>query len=113
MSERIRKIIDDGRAVTDSVYEAAIAQAGIYREEILKILTPETIILTPATDGSAPPYSEESGQQKLQGLWTLTGLPSLAVPCGKVDGLPGGVQLVAQPAREYLVLQAGRFFENP
>jgi Asp-tRNA(Asn)/Glu-tRNA(Gln) amidotransferase A subunit family amidase len=112
VSDRFRKIIDDGRAISDSTYEAAIAEAGRYREEILKRLSPDTIIFTAATDGSAPLYSEETGQQKLQGLWTLVGVPSLAVPCGKVDGLPVGVQLIAQDSREHLVLEAGRLFES-
>ena len=112
VSDRFRKIIDDGRAISDSTYDAAIADAGRYREEILKQLTPDTIIFTGATDGSAPLYSEETGQQKLQGLWTLAGVPSLAVPCGKVDGLPVGVQLIAPDSHEHVVLEAGRLFET-
>ncbi|HEV2976039.1 MAG TPA: amidase [Casimicrobiaceae bacterium] len=112
MSDRFRKIIDDGRAISDRAYEDAIAEAQFYREQLLQLLTPDAIILAPATDGTAPLFSEQTGPSMLQGLWSLAGLPSLAVPCGKVGGLPIGVQLVAQPGLDHLVLSTGRLFER-
>ena len=42
----------------------------------------------------------------------MTGQPAISLPLHWTgDGLPVGVQLVAQPAREYLLLQTGRLFE--
>lgn len=112
MSERFLKIIDDGRAISDHTYESAVATAIGYRDDLLKLLDPEAMILAPATDGTAPVFSEYTGASVLQGLWSLTGLPSLAVPCGKAADLPVGVQLIAQPAGEQLLLEAGRRFED-
>ena len=86
MSDRLRKIIDDGRGVSDREYNQALAQAQVYRQELQKLLAGDTTILAPATDGTAPVFSEETGPSRLQGLWTLVGLPTLAVPCG---GGPG------------------------
>jgi Asp-tRNA(Asn)/Glu-tRNA(Gln) amidotransferase A subunit family amidase len=111
MSDRLRRIIDDGRAVSDREYGEAIAEAQVYRQELQQLLAGDTIILAPATDGTAPVFSEETGPSRLQGLWTLAGLPTLAVPCGKVEGLPVGVQLIAAPDRLDLVLSAGGLFE--
>ena len=111
MSDRLRRIIDDGRAVSDREYNQAIAEAQVYRQELQKLLAGDTIILAPATDGTAPVFSEETGPSRLQGLWTLVGLPTLAVPCGKVEGLPVGVQLIAAPDRVDLVLSAGGLFK--
>jgi Asp-tRNA(Asn)/Glu-tRNA(Gln) amidotransferase A subunit family amidase len=110
MSDRLRKIIDDGRAVSDREYNESIAEAEVYRQKLRKLLAGDTIILAPATDGAAPIFSEETGPSRLQGLWTLAGLPALAVPCGKVEGLPVGVQLIAAPERDNLVLSAGGLF---
>jgi Asp-tRNA(Asn)/Glu-tRNA(Gln) amidotransferase A subunit family amidase len=110
MSDRLRRIIDDGRAVSDREYNEAIAEAQVYRQELLRLLAGDTIILAPATDGVAPTFSEETGPSRLQGLWTLVGLPTLAVPCGKVEGLPIGVQLIAASERVDLVLSAGGLF---
>ena len=112
MSDRFRKIIDDGRRVADPAYEAAVAFARSLREQILELLPPGSIFVAPAVDSVAPVLSEHTGASDLQGLWSLTGLPTLAVPCGKADGLPIGVQLVGLPTEEHFVHATGRFFEG-
>ena len=111
MSERLREIIDQGRRISDREYNQAIADAQLYRRTLCELLPENAIILAPATDGVAPIFSEETGPSRLQGLWTLVGFPTLAVPCGKVDGLPVGVQLSAAPERDDLVLRAGALFK--
>ncbi|MGQ0678202.1 MAG: amidase [Actinomycetota bacterium] len=44
--------------------------------------------------------------------WSLTGLPAVSVPCGTVDGLPVGLQLVAAPWREDLLVALGSALES-
>lgn len=110
VSERLRRIVDDGRGVSKQDYARAIDEAKSYRHELRRLLGPDTLILAPATDGAAPMFSEETGSSRLQGLWTLVGFPVLAVPCGKVAGLPVGVQLIAEPGCDDLAVQAGACF---
>ena len=110
MSVRLREIIDSGRKISDNAYAGAIADARAYREEILELLEADSVILAPATNGTAPAFSEETGPSRLQGPWSLVGLPVLAVPCGSVDGLPVGVQFIALPQREDLLGGTGAFF---
>jgi len=86
--------------------------AAYYRRHIGELLIGNTVILTPATDGYAPVMSESTGEQKLQSLWTVAGVPSLATPCGKRDGLPLGVQLVGASGREDFVLAAAQILES-
>lgn len=43
--------------------------------------------------------------------WSLTGLPAVSVPCGTVDGLPIGLQLVAAPWRESRLIAMGSALE--
>lgn len=112
MSARLRKIIDYGRTVSNHDYDAAVRAAQSYRQELLKLLGEDAVILAPATDGGAPLFSEETGPSQMQGLWTLAGLPALAVPCGKVAGLAVGVQLIAARGREDLVLGAAAGFRH-
>jgi len=42
----------------------------------------------------------------------LAGLPAMSIPCGFTDGLPVGMQILAPPLREDLVLQAAYTFEQ-
>ncbi len=44
--------------------------------------------------------------------WSFTGLPAVSVPCGWSEGLPVGVQLVAGPGREDLLVAAGAALER-
>jgi aspartyl-tRNA(Asn)/glutamyl-tRNA(Gln) amidotransferase subunit A len=43
--------------------------------------------------------------------WSLVGFPALSVPCGEVDGLPVGLQLVAAPGGEERLISLGAALE--
>ncbi len=76
------------------------------------------ILLTPTTPITAPPADGTDAVQAARQLtrftapFNLTGLPALSVPCGRVDGLPVGLQIVSRAWAEAKVLQAGRAFER-
>lgn len=106
MSDRMRDLVDRGRTISIEQYADAARHVEQYRKFLLDLLTGDSIILAPATDGIAPPLEEGTGAPDLQGLYSLTGLPALAVPCGTIRGLPVGVQLVAAPGREALLFAA-------
>lgn len=42
----------------------------------------------------------------------LAGLPALSLPCGKVEGLPVGLQIIGRPFEEEKILEVGKFFEK-
>jgi aspartyl-tRNA(Asn)/glutamyl-tRNA(Gln) amidotransferase subunit A len=44
--------------------------------------------------------------------WSFVGFPAISVPCGRAGGLPVGLQLVAPPHREDLLVAAGRAVED-
>jgi aspartyl-tRNA(Asn)/glutamyl-tRNA(Gln) amidotransferase subunit A len=47
------------------------------------------------------------------GVPSLTGLPSLAIPCGfDADGLPIGMQVIGQPFGEAAVFRFGAAFQS-
>jgi aspartyl-tRNA(Asn)/glutamyl-tRNA(Gln) amidotransferase subunit A len=42
----------------------------------------------------------------------LTGLPAISIPCGKVDNMPVGLQLIGKPLGESVLFQIGDEFER-
>ena len=44
--------------------------------------------------------------------FNLTGLPALSLPCGFVDGMPIGLQLVGRPFEETTLLRAAHAYEE-
>jgi aspartyl-tRNA(Asn)/glutamyl-tRNA(Gln) amidotransferase subunit A len=44
--------------------------------------------------------------------WSFVGFPAVSVPCGTAEGLPVGLQLVAAPDREELLVAAARAVER-
>lgn len=42
----------------------------------------------------------------------LVGLPGMSVPCGKIDGLPVGFQIIGKPFDEKTVLQTGHQYQQ-
>jgi Asp-tRNA(Asn)/Glu-tRNA(Gln) amidotransferase A subunit family amidase len=112
MSPRLHEIMNFGLNVTPTQYAQALDDADYYRDYIGQLLTGPTLILAPATDGYAPILSDRTGEQKLQSLWTVAGVPSLATPCGKLDGLPLGVQIIAASGRDDLALAVALLIER-
>ena len=71
------------------------------------------MLLTPSTP--TPPQADvtNTGNPLFQGPWTSCGLPTISIPSGlAASGLPLGIQLVAAPFSEALLLAAARWCES-
>jgi Asp-tRNA(Asn)/Glu-tRNA(Gln) amidotransferase A subunit family amidase len=113
MSERVRELIDAGRAIGEAEHTVALLRQEACRRELVKLFEPGVVVLAAAVDGVAPKRNDvDTGAPHLQALWTYAGLPTLAVPCGTLDGLPVGVQIVCGPGRESRILGAARRIES-
>jgi len=112
MSTRMRELVERGRCISSTDHAEAVEQARELTGALLQLLTPGTVIVNPATDDIAPPLVEGTGSPLLQGLWTVAGLPALAVPCGLAEGMPVGIQLATAPAQESLLLSAGKLMQQ-
>jgi Asp-tRNA(Asn)/Glu-tRNA(Gln) amidotransferase A subunit family amidase len=112
MSQRMRELVVRGRNIDSAEHAAAIDYARDLTNTLMQLLEPGTVIVNIATDGIAPALAEGTGSPLLQGLWTVTGLPALAVPCGAAGGMPIGIQLAAAPGQESLLLSAGKVLQQ-
>jgi aspartyl-tRNA(Asn)/glutamyl-tRNA(Gln) amidotransferase subunit A len=75
-------------------------------------LGPATRIADPVDGGPDRPKPSQRGMSDLSAAGNLAGLPALFLPCGFADGLPVGIQLVARPFMEALLIAYGREFQN-
>jgi aspartyl-tRNA(Asn)/glutamyl-tRNA(Gln) amidotransferase subunit A len=104
--------IEQGRAVRDAIttgWEKAFAEVDV--------------VVTPATPAPPPLISEQSYRLRggvttadipniaLNGPMNLGGVPSLSLPCGRVDGLSVNVSLTAAKGRDATVLSLGEALE--
>lgn len=95
-----------------------------YRDQVRAIFQNVDIILAPTTPCVAPPLGVEkmliAGQEVLirpnLGLFTqplsFIGLPVLSVPIQRADALPLGVQIIAAPYNEVLILRVAALLES-
>ena len=118
--------IEAGRAldVTDIARANAVRAALFHR--VVAFFETHDLLLCPAAilppfDGEMRWPEEVAGTKfeayidwlQICGVITLTGCPALSVPCGFTDdGRPIGLQIVAPPRREDLLLGAAHLFEQ-
>jgi Asp-tRNA(Asn)/Glu-tRNA(Gln) amidotransferase A subunit family amidase len=94
LSQQMRDLLADGRAVPAVRYLQAQRNARGYAAGLTKLFDEYDAILTPATPGVAP-VGEATGSPVFNSLWSLTGLPALTLPLLSGEGgMPLGVQLV-------------------
>ncbi|MFC7174143.1 amidase [Haloplanus litoreus] len=70
------------------------------------------LLLSPAAPGPAPSGIDDTGDPIMNLPWTHAGVPALTVPCGRVGGLPLGLQAVAPFGADESLLAWGRDLAN-
>jgi aspartyl-tRNA(Asn)/glutamyl-tRNA(Gln) amidotransferase subunit A len=73
---------------------------------------PASRISDPLDRGSGRATPQDRGFASLIPAGNLAGLPALSLPCGFANGLPVGIQLVARPFNENLLLALGKAFQE-
>jgi amidase len=104
-------------------FEAQMRRLFELRAAIRAHLSPYDIVVCPVAPGPAPLHNQapaEGEGAKADGYswlgyastYSVAGLPVAVVPAGEESGLPIGVQIVANPFRDDLVLAAARRVEQ-
>lgn len=113
LSDILRQMIERGQKTLAMDYNRALSKVPELRKTLSKILSEYEAIVTPATLGEAPLGLESTGSPAFCTLWTLCGLPAITVPALQgSNGMPLGVQLVADYREDARLLRTAKWFVN-
>lgn len=117
-----RRIILGSYVLSAGYWEAYYGKAqkvrALIKKEFEEIFKKVDVLLTP----TAPAPAFKIGEKKdplsmyLSDIYTvpasLAGLPAISVPCGEVNGLPVGLQIIGPQFRDDLVLDTAQTYEQ-
>jgi len=118
-----RRIMLGTYALSAGYYEAYYKRAQkvrtLIKEDFEKAFEKVDLILTPVSPSVAFKLGEkilDPLTMYLSDIFTiainLAGLPALSLPCGKVNNLPVGLQIIGNKFKEYEILKVGEIFEK-
>ncbi len=102
----------------EAYYNKAQKVRALIKKEFEEVFKKIDIILTPTTPTKAFKIGEKKDPlaMYLSDIYTgpasLAGLPAISVPCGELDGLPVGLQIIGPQFQDDLVLEAAMLYEQ-
>jgi aspartyl-tRNA(Asn)/glutamyl-tRNA(Gln) amidotransferase subunit A len=117
-SPAVREKLEKGLQIPAADYVAARRAAEHLKARCLEALERVDLILSGTTPTPAPPLgaprtpATHDALVSRTGIWNVTGLPAVTVPCGfTAGGLPVGLQVAGRPYAEALILRAAAAVE--
>jgi Asp-tRNA(Asn)/Glu-tRNA(Gln) amidotransferase A subunit family amidase len=102
--EHLAILVRDGLSMPHSQYEQALAHIRHCQMTLPEMFRATPIILAPAATGPAPHGLAWTGDARMNAPWTALGTPAISIPL-PVDGLPLGLQIVADVGQDARVLR--------
>jgi aspartyl-tRNA(Asn)/glutamyl-tRNA(Gln) amidotransferase subunit A len=103
----------------DAYYKKAQQVRTLIKQDFDKAFEKYDILLTPTATGPAFKFGEKTEDplsMYLSDICTVTinlaGVPAVSMPCGFIDGLPIGMQLIGAPFAEGTILKAAHAYER-
>lgn len=108
------ELIEYGETLSEDFLETARAGREKLRSELGELMDRHGIDLwlSPAAPGTAPKGLAWTGDPAMNLPWTHAGLPTLALPSGKLRGLPLGLQLAGAWQADEALLAWGETLES-
>jgi aspartyl-tRNA(Asn)/glutamyl-tRNA(Gln) amidotransferase subunit A len=108
--------LDAAAAVSAMDYVDAQRTRAELAEGLLAVFAGHDLLAMPTVPMVAPPVADFARHLLLLSRnaipWSLAGMPAVSVPCGWSEGLPVGLQLVAPPGREDVLVAAASAVER-
>ncbi len=103
----------------DSFYQKAQKVGWLIKEDFNNVFKEADLLITPTTTTTAFKFGERTKdpiQMYLSDLLTaatnIAGIPAMSVPCGMVDGLPVGLQIIGPWLQEKNIFELGKVIEK-
>lgn len=103
----------------DQYYNKAQKVRALIKKDFDEAFSKVDFILGPVAPTTAFKIGEKTSdplKMYLSDIYTiavnLAGLPAISIPCGKIDKLPVGMQLIGTQMSDYNVLELGKIFEG-
>ena len=113
MSMRFNELLDEGAAIAEPDYRAALSATQALRAEFMRIVERYDAVITPPATGEAPATLQETGSPAFCTLWTLLGVPAITIPVGiGPSGLPLGLQIVGRQGDDARTLATAAWCET-
>ncbi len=113
LSGQLRALIDEGAAVAEDQYAAALALQRNLKEAFAPFIAPFDAVITPPAPGEAPASREQTGNPAFCSIWSLLGVPAVTVPVSLgPNGMPLGLQIVAAFRADAKALGAAAWCER-
>ena len=113
LSPRLAQSIDSGMAIGADVYGQARFRAAAAHAGLDRFFGGCDAVIVPAAPGEAPAGLGNTGDPIFNRMWTLLGVPCVAVPARWADnGLPTGVQLVGRLGNDARLMECAVFLER-
>jgi len=121
--EARRRIMLGTYALSAGYYEAYYLKAQkvrtLIKKNFKKIFEKVDVLMTPATPTPAfklgekltDPLSMYLSDIYMAGV-SLSGLPAISIPCGFINNLPIGLQIIGKPFQEHQILKLAEFFNE-
>jgi aspartyl-tRNA(Asn)/glutamyl-tRNA(Gln) amidotransferase subunit A len=121
----VRSLLEMGEMYTGTQYLQAQRYRTILRQEFIGAFQDVDVFICPTLPFVATPVGETkvvivagveedmlSAIMQYTGVASLTGLPSMSVPCGfSADGLPIGMQIIGRPFDERTIFRVGYAYQ--
>ncbi len=106
-SDQLAETIRDGRTETIDTLARLREYQETFTADIRTTMAAEEVDLwaCPPALGTAPEGIESTGDSSMNSPWTLAGMPAVSLPGGSIDGLPVGLQVIADIGEDEHLLE--------
>jgi Asp-tRNA(Asn)/Glu-tRNA(Gln) amidotransferase A subunit family amidase len=111
LSAQFSKSLLEGAQISYEQYVSDLVLVNNARASLSELFNTTDILIAPSASGEAPISKEGTGNPIFCRDWTILGLPCLNINVSSgPNGLPVGIQLIAGPGKDHLLLSVARSF---